>query len=120
MANHSARKTAITALLDENVNLLHVKQVSGHKKLDSLTSYNVASNAQQKEMPHILSATKSDEIVKHQSLPRESNNQILPSTFHCAQMNNCIFNINVYQNNASCFTSPVRKRKRIFIEDDSQ
>ena len=36
VSNHSARKTCITNLLNENVNLLDVRQLSGHKKLKSL------------------------------------------------------------------------------------
>ena len=45
---HSARKTTITSLLNENVNPLHVQQISGHKKLESLNQYNTASMTTQK------------------------------------------------------------------------
>ena len=50
VANHSARKTSKTNLLNENVNPLYVTQLSGHKKLESLNNYNVASNNQQRKM----------------------------------------------------------------------
>ena len=44
ISNHSARKTTITTnLLNENINPLHVHQISGHKKLESLNQYNTAS-----------------------------------------------------------------------------
>lgn len=49
VANHSARKTCITNLLNNNVNPIHVAQLSGHKKVNSLQSYNVASISQQKK-----------------------------------------------------------------------
>ena len=57
--NHSARKTSITNLLNENVNPLYVTQLSGHKKLESLNNYNVASNNQQRKMSNVLSCDNS-------------------------------------------------------------
>ena len=37
--NHSCRKESISSLLENNVNPLHVSQLSGHKNTDSLNSY---------------------------------------------------------------------------------
>ena len=50
IANHSARKTCISTLLDKDVNPIHVAQLSGHKNIESLKSYHCASINQQKEM----------------------------------------------------------------------
>ena len=143
MANHSARKTSITNLLNENVSPLHVQQISGHKKLDSLNNYHVASNEQQKNISRILSscdnklANKSinnNPAVSSISLAKdgvnntilapaiqqqmfENWNPVLPPTFHGAQISNCTFNINI----SYASSSPVQKRRRlVIIDDDSQ
>ena len=50
VSNHSARKTSITNLLNNDISPLHVKQVSGHKKIESLEAYHVASIRQQKNL----------------------------------------------------------------------
>ena len=48
IANHSARKTAVTALLGNNIDPIHVAQLSGHKSKESLNSYHTASSVQQR------------------------------------------------------------------------
>ena len=53
--NHSIRKTMCTNLLHAGVPPTVVAQLSGHKNIQSLMSYSVASNDQQKEMYNILS-----------------------------------------------------------------
>ena len=53
--NHSARKTMITKLVQNDVNPLHVAQLTGHKCLKSLDSYSKASLEQQKRMSHMIS-----------------------------------------------------------------
>ena len=50
----SARKTSITKLLSNDIHPLYVSQLSGHKKVDSLNSYYVASSKQQETMSSIL------------------------------------------------------------------
>ena len=52
--NNSAWKTMIKWLVKENVNPLHVAQLSGHKNLKSLDSYSSASVEQQKSMSLII------------------------------------------------------------------
>ena len=52
--NHSVRKTMITNLLHAGVNPLLIQQLSGHKNVNSINNYGVASKAQQKTMCHIL------------------------------------------------------------------
>ena len=39
VSNHSARKTSISTLLNDNIHPIHVAQLSGHKNLESLNSY---------------------------------------------------------------------------------
>ena len=56
ISNHSARKTGITKLLDNNVHPLNVSQLSGHKSLESLKSYYTASRNERKNMSRILSS----------------------------------------------------------------
>ena len=130
VSNHSARKTCITNLLNENVNPLYVSQLSGHKKLESLQSYNQASMNIQKHMSDILGDTDSRNLRNSQSAVTQEQeipisiqqqllnkwNPVLPSTFHGALISNCTFNINVCNNNKS----PPSKRRRVIIEDDSQ
>ena len=60
IANHSARKTCISTLLDKDVNPIHVAQLSGHKNIESLKSYHCASINQQKEMSNILNSHASN------------------------------------------------------------
>ena len=59
ISNHSVRKTAITTLLENNVDPLHVSQLSGHKNIESLNSYYVASKDQQKNMSNIINGNTS-------------------------------------------------------------
>ena len=50
ISNHSARKYAIQKLLDNNVDPLHVAQLSGHKNVESLQNYHTASVSKQRNM----------------------------------------------------------------------
>ena len=115
VANHSARKTSITSLLDENISPLHVSQLSGHKNPESLKSYHTANTSMQKQMSNIIN---NNVITQH------SNNRFRPyhygesslmennhSLFNGAVMNNCTFNI--------YFESNETKRKRVRLIEDS-
>ena len=57
--NHSVRKTMITELMHSGIADSNVIQLSGHKSVQSLQRYHVASYDQQKEMSTILSGSKS-------------------------------------------------------------
>ena len=57
IANHSARKTAVTALLDNNIDPIHVAQLSGHKSQESLKSYHTASSVQQRRMSNLINTS---------------------------------------------------------------
>ena len=132
ISNHSARKTTITNLLENNINPLHVQQVSGHKKLESLNQYNKASLQQQKTMSSIFSGNKQHHAypsknASNEVIPLEIQQQLMQSwnpfntaIFQGATMNNCVFNINVNAPKPrSVSSSPCIKRRRMIIDDDS-
>ena len=54
LSNHSVRKSSISRLLDAGIPENVVTQLSGHKNLQSLTSYNSASFAHQRQMSDTL------------------------------------------------------------------
>ena len=58
--NHSARRTAVSTLLGKNVHETKVQQLSGHKNIQSLNEYRVATLEQQKSMSNILTKAISD------------------------------------------------------------
>lgn len=107
ISNHSVRKTAITTLLENNVDPLHVSQLSGHKNIESLNSYYVASKDQQKHMSNIINGNKSSTTVSISknnvmassvSSSQTSNvvntniEKTFPAAFFGANINNCTFN----------------------------
>ena len=124
VANHSARKTSITSLLNENVNPIHVQQLSGHKKLESLANYHVASEDHQRQMSSILSRTQpkplqpcnsksiEDEDISFdiQRQMMEKWDPVLPSVFQGAHITNCTFNINI--NYPSTSTDDIPRKER--------
>ena len=57
--NHSARKTGIKKLLHADIPPTDVMQISGHKNVQSLNSYSVISNEQQKNLSRILTVDNS-------------------------------------------------------------
>ena len=60
VTNHSVRKTCISRLMDAEVPVNYVAQLSGHKNLKSLDSYKTASDDNQRKMSLLLSSgTKS-------------------------------------------------------------
>ena len=63
IANHTCRKTSLSTRLQKDVNPLHVQQLSGHKKLESLNSYHVPSIEQQRNMSRIISGAEPNQAV---------------------------------------------------------
>ena len=60
VTNHSVRKTCISRLMDAEVPVNYVAQLSGHKNIKSLDSYKTASDNHQRKMSLLLSrGTKS-------------------------------------------------------------
>ena len=69
IANHSARKTSISSLLNNNIHPIHVSQLSGHKNIDSLKSYHSASKQQQESMSDIISLHQQNNPVGDSKRP---------------------------------------------------
>ena len=60
--NHTVRKTCISRLMDAEVSLNYVAQLSGHRNLKSLDSYKAASADHQRKMSLILSRSGQESI----------------------------------------------------------
>ena len=81
IANHSARKTRITNLLNNNIHTVYVTQLSGHKNTESLNHYYVCSKERQRKIANILNpgpSNKEDDVkqpssTKTASAPREGH-----------------------------------------------
>ena len=149
ISNHSARKTTITTLLDAKVDPLTVKQLSGHKKVDSLAMYQSASESQQFEMSRLLSDSTSSstdiDFVNHgpsssknkntgshtvsrragvnegsDELPVCIQNQLLQDWKPLSPFPNATLNNCTININISIHSPPKQKQRRVVIDDDSQ
>ena len=67
--NHSARETIITQLMHSSIADSNAIQLSGHKSVQSLQKYHVASYDQQKEMSTMLSGSKSNRSGLNAEIP---------------------------------------------------
>jgi integrase len=77
--NHSVRKTMCTQLLHANVAPTNIIQLSGHKNVQSLNSYAVASKKQQRHMTNILLGQKEQENPALPALPENTGiNELTP------------------------------------------
>ena len=131
VANHSARKTSISSLLNNNVHPLHVQQLSGHKDIKSLNSHHHASKAQQHAMSNVINGANSQK----NPLPNTPNNILVPSSisnssstvtkrkqteiesiFYGANINNCTFNFNIHQ----VSSSPTNKKYKLTLEESEK
>ena len=65
VSNHSARKTSISRLLDAGVPENFVTKLSGHKNLQSLSTYKSASLKQQRQISDTLSRTPTAFPLSH-------------------------------------------------------
>ena len=52
--NRSGRKTAITTLVNENIPVNEIMQLTGHKSVTSINDYSIASFRKQQEMSTAL------------------------------------------------------------------
>ena len=134
VCNHSVRKTSISRLLDANTPEIFVAQLSGHKSLQSLLSYKIASVQHQQKMSNILSRTQSSSTVSlqsHQSMHDMSSTSQYPQSqlksFNQSSHEALFGGANI-SNISSCqfqvFNGPVniieapRKKRRIIESDD--
>ena len=113
ISNHSTRKTSITALLNNNFHPppppppLHVMQLSGHKTIESLNHYNVASKDQQRKMSNILNIAP---VVNNDDA---TGLAWIGSLSHGATIKDNVININITQQIQQ------QPRKRRYIRCDS-
>ena len=122
--NHSARRMMITALRHENVNLLDISQLSGHKNLKSIDSYSIVSVEQQKEMSlKISSHCGARPALNQLSFNSSAQSSMTTGTTARTACGNHLFSGAVFN---SCTIvigerSPrlPSKRKRIVIQEDA-
>ena len=120
ITNHSVRKTCISRLMDAEVPVNYVAQLSGHRNLKSLDSYKAASVEHQRKVSMILSrsgeqSTQSSTVSSlHQSahsstvsslyesstlpvnLPKEVNKPRVFSGACIGKIEGCSFTINIH------------------------
>ena len=75
--NHSARKTMIQALTNDNIPATDIIQLSGHKNLQCVTNYSVVPEKQQIKMSRTLS-----ELSTGRAHDAEKSN--FPQVFECS------------------------------------
>ena len=69
VTNHSVRKTCISRLMDAEVPVNYVAQLSGHKNVKSLDSYKTASDEHQLKMSLVLSSGKKTSLISSNAAP---------------------------------------------------
>ena len=138
VTNHSVRKTCISRLMDADIPVNYVAQLSGHKNLKGLDSYKTASEDHQRKMSLLLSSeTKSpissNDAVKasqHPFKPREdkqasSGEDPFTGFFagsNISKIEGCTFNFSFNTAPCSSGESSARskpRRRQIIISDDS-
>ena len=69
VTNHSVWKTCISRLMDAEVPVNYVAQLSGHKNLKSLDSYKTASDEHQRKMSLVFSSGKKKSPIFSNAVP---------------------------------------------------
>ena len=129
--NHTVRKTCISRLMDAEVSLNYVAQLSGHRNLKSLDSYKAASADHQRKMSLILSRSGQESIQT--STVSVYENTTLPANLPkdvsklevfsgaCLHRENWRLHLHVqhcsWKGESPKSTKP--KKRRIIISDDS-
>ena len=137
ITNQSVRKTCISRLMDAEVPVNYVAQLSGHKNLKSLDSYKAASVEHQRKMSLILSRSGEEgtsssvsHLVQESSvvpanLPKavNTNESFQPAgvfTGACiGKIEGCSFTFNIHREKEESPKSAKPKKRRIIISDDS-
>ena len=117
------KETTITNMLNENINPLHVQQMSGHKKLERLNQYNTASLSIQKQISNVISSGKSSIYTSlDSSLPLHIQQQMMqrwnPLTplFQGVTLSNYVVNININTTPSSLQNCNPHKRSPVIID----
>ena len=87
--NHSGRKTMIQTLVNNDVPPTDIMQLSGHKNVQSITSYSTVSQKQQLNMSHTLAGLSSGEIAPQSgsSIPEKRKHEFDELTYHLSNIN---------------------------------
>ncbi|KAL9988017.1 hypothetical protein ACROYT_G002414 [Oculina patagonica] len=88
LTNHSVRKTSIGRLLDGNFPENYVMQLSGHKNIQSLSSYKSASLGHQRQMSDTLSGRKEPENASTSDI--NSSIQDSATSVSCSSSSNAL------------------------------
>lgn len=91
ITNHSFCKTSISRLMDAEVPVNYVVQLSGHKNLKSLDSYKAASIEHQRKMSYILSCSGEQSL---QSSKTRSSSLVQESSSHSVNLSQRAVNPN--------------------------
>ena len=130
ITNHSVRKTCISRLMDAEVPVNYVAQLSGHRNLKSLDSYKAASVEHQQKMSLILRrsgehCTQSSTVSSlHESStfpvnPKDVNKPGVFSGACIGKIEGCSFTFNIHREKEESPKSAKPKKRRIIISDDS-
>ena len=81
--NHSGRKTMIQTLVNNDLPPTDIMQLSGHKNVQSITSYSTVSQKQQLNMSHTLTGLSSGEIAPQSgsSIPEKRKHEFDELTY---------------------------------------
>ena len=129
--NHTVRKTCISRLMDAEVSLNYVAQLSGHRNLKSLDSYKAASADHQRKMSLILSRsgqesiqTSTVSVYENTTLPANLSKDVSKLEVFsgaCLHRENWRLHLHVqhcsWKGESPKSTKP--KKRRIIISDDS-
>ena len=82
-ANHSGRKNMIQTLVNNDVPPTDIMQLSGHKNVQSITSYSTVSQEQQLNVSHTLTRLSSGEIAPQSgsSIPEKRKHEFDELTY---------------------------------------
>lgn len=140
LRNHSARKTMIQTLSENNVPPTQIAQLSGHKNLKSIENYSHLSTKQQMNMSHMLTnissstctsitpftqtANTSTSAVQEVSPVVNSGQRAAMALFSNAVIHGGQFSVTINAVNQSppltpLYENPPKQRKRIRIQSDS-
>jgi len=82
--NHNGRKTMIQTLVNNDVPPTDIMQLSGHKNVQTITSYSTVSQKQQLNMSHTRTGLSSGEIVPQSgsSIPEKRKHEFDKLTYN--------------------------------------
>ena len=124
LVNHSTKKHLVQKLVDNNIPLTEIAQITGHKNVNSFNNYSTVSDKKQQHISTILSgASSSNENVTLQITIDEvcTAKSIQPCSHNFPVFNNCqIGTVNVLMPTQTGGEFSVTKKQRVIISSDSE